>query len=155
MGSSNNFFFLCVCREIFFKKKKKRIPLQSIETEKEIRNDYNFLLFLIRARFRKIAEGRFSFLRGEEESRRRYPGLVAPHSFLQRERFRTRIRNITRRQQVGRNGRSRRKGACHPGFGARSSTVLCIPNAYRAVPMHRMHGQLIYSRNKPPSFSSK
>lgn len=137
------------------KKKKKRIPLQSIETEKEIRNDYNFLLFLIRARFRKIAEGRFSFLRGEEESRRRYPGLVAPHSFLQRERFRTRIRNITRRQQVGRNGRSRRKGACHPGFGARSSTVLCIPNAYRAVPMHRMHGQLIYSRNKPPSFSSK
>lgn len=136
--------------------KKKRIPLQSIETEKEIRNDYNFLLFLIlRARFRKIAEGRFSFLRGEEESRRRYPGLVAPHSFLQRERFRTRIRNITRRQQVGRNGRSRRKGACHPGFGARSSTVLCIPNAYRAVPMHRMHGQLIYSRNKPPSFSSK
>lgn len=142
------------------KKKKKRIPLQSIETEKEIRNDYNFLLFLIHpsCAISKNCRGMFFFSSGslgEEESRRRYPGLVAPHSFLQRERFRTRIRNITRRQQVGRNGRSRRKGACHPGFGARSSTVLCIPNAYRAVPMHRMHGQLIYSRNKPPSFSSK
>lgn len=41
-----------------------------------------------------------------------------------------------------------------PGIGnIASSTVLCIPNAYQHILMHRMHGQLIYSRNKPSSFS--
>lgn len=32
-------------------------------------------------------------------------------------------------------------------------TVLCIPNAYQPISMHRIHGQLIYNRNKASSFS--
>ena len=56
------------------------------------------------------------------------------------------------------NGSERKRCATpvEMGFGTRRElpwTVLCIPNAYRAIPMHRMHEQLIYSRNKPPSFS--
>lgn len=47
-------------------KKKKRIPLQSIETEKEIRNDYNFLLFLIHpsCAISKNCRGMFFFSSG-------------------------------------------------------------------------------------------
>jgi hypothetical protein len=41
------------------------------------------------------------------------------------------------------------------GFGAArevANAVLCIPNAYSPILTHRMHGQLIYGRNKPPAF---
>lgn len=69
-------------------------------------------------------------------------------------------RDITR--QVDGNGRRERKRVEEVCQAAGNRvwdapelpcTVLCIPNAYRAIPMHRMHGQLIYSRNKPLSFS--
>jgi len=33
-----------------------------------------------------------------------------------------------------------------------ANAVLCIPNAYSPILTHRMHGQLIYGRNKPPAF---
>lgn len=49
-------------------------------------------------------------------------------------------------------------GSCTSGNGvwdARevANAVLCIPNAYPPILMHRMHGQLIYGRNKPSAFS--
>lgn len=34
-----------------------------------------------------------------------------------------------------------------------ANAVLCIPNAYPPILMHRMHGQLIYGRNKPLAFA--
>lgn len=70
-----------------------------------------------------------------------------------------RSRNITRRIEME-EGSGREWKRCTTPAGNRvwdarelPWTVLCIPNAYRAISMHRMHGQLIYSRNKPPSFS--
>lgn len=49
------------------------------------------------------------------------------------------------------------EGCCRSGNGvwdARevANAVLCIPNAYPPILMHRMHGQLIYGRNKPLAF---
>lgn len=70
--------------------------------------------------------------------------------------------SLFRRERAvsSRIGGRRRKRAWHQAGGGNrvwgsrarepvSWTVLCIPNAYRAVARHRMHGQLIYSRNKP------
>lgn len=63
--------------------------------------------------------------------------------------------SLFRRERAvsSRIGGRRRKRAWHQAGGGNrvwgSWTVLCIPNAYRAIARHRMHGQLIYSRNKP------